>query len=154
MQVCAVIMANVSKQSMQIPIAIITDRTVKTEALIDTGAQDSFIDYQYVRKKKLPWLQRVNMEIDFNQGTLQIDPDKVNLTLVERLCNKWFPEQDKFTGRTLHTVQTKEEPKQVPANPKQDSGYAELPPSYHEMEEQEQDLILAYLSKVKGYSTE
>lgn len=196
---------------MRIPIAIITDRTVETEALIDTGAQDSFIDYRYVRKKKLPsrdlknpirvhnadgtanqqgtinkcvvleieagghrhllrllvtslgkeaiilglpWLQRVNAEIDFNQGTLQINPDKVNLTLVERLRNKWFPEQDKFTGRTLHTVRTEEELKQESTNPKQDSIYAELPPPYRETEEQEQDLVLAYLSKSKGYSTE
>ncbi|OJT04956.1 hypothetical protein TRAPUB_4259 [Trametes pubescens] len=29
----------------------------------------------------LPWLQRVNAKIDFNQGTLQVDPNKVNLTL-------------------------------------------------------------------------
>lgn len=47
-------MADTTKQSMRIPLAIITNRIVETQALIDTGAQDSFVDYRYVLEKKLP----------------------------------------------------------------------------------------------------
>ena len=47
----------------------------------------------------LPWLQRVNANIDFTKGTLDIDPARVNRTIVEHLRAMWFPDQDPFTGR-------------------------------------------------------
>ena len=47
----------------------------------------------------LPWLQHVNANIDFTKGTLDIDPARVNRTIVEHLRAMWFPDQDPFTGR-------------------------------------------------------
>ena len=47
----------------------------------------------------LPWLKRINPTIDFVKGTLSINPTHIRLTLSETLCSKWFPNEDKFTGR-------------------------------------------------------
>ena len=55
--VSPVIVADVSKQSMRIPISITCkDRTVKTNALIDSGTKGLFIDESFTRQSKLPLL--------------------------------------------------------------------------------------------------
>ena len=55
--VSPVVVADVSKQSMRIPVAITCkDRTVETNALIDSGAGGLFIDESFARKSKLPLL--------------------------------------------------------------------------------------------------
>lgn len=209
-------MADTTKQSMRIPLAIITNRIVKTQALIDTGAQDSFVDYRYVLEKKLPiqtlktpiralnadgtpnkqgtirncsileieagghrhlvrmlvtslgkekiilglpWLQRVNAEIDFTRGSLHIDPAKVNLQLSERLRQLWFPEQNHFTGRIMRKTiiedvledkahhQSEENSTAAQPDP-METPFTELPTPNNDHQEQcVDDLILAYLDK-------
>ena len=39
---------------MRIPITIHGDQTVKTKALIDTGAGELFVDYQFAKTQRLP----------------------------------------------------------------------------------------------------
>ena len=62
----------------------------------------------------LPWLKRINAKIDFTAGTIEVDPTRINLLLSERLRAKWFPERDKFTGRTRKKTTCEEAPDEEP----------------------------------------
>ena len=109
----------------------------------------------------LPWLKRINASIDFAAGTIKIDPSRVNLLPSEMLRAKWFPDQDKFTGRKLKKT-TCEDIQNEEVPPKKDENIPEErhiltdpePTSYEpvgisiaepEAGEEDQDLLLAYL---------
>ena len=49
-----VIVAQVSDQSMRIPVSIATDRTIETRALVDSGAGGTFIDGAYAATQNIP----------------------------------------------------------------------------------------------------
>ena len=104
----------------------------------------------------LPWLQRVNANIDFTKGTLDIDPARVNRTITEHLRAMWFPDQDPFTGRPKPV---EEEPDEETDKEDEDAT-TEVPvtePIYEniervtlsdvhpEEEPDDQDLLIAYL---------
>ena len=49
-----VIVAQVSDQSMRIPVSIAIDRTIETRALVDSGAGGTFIDGAYAATQNIP----------------------------------------------------------------------------------------------------
>ena len=56
--VSPVILANISNQSMRIPVTI--DRTVETPALIDSGAGGMFVDEQFARDNDIALTPLIN----------------------------------------------------------------------------------------------
>ena len=102
--VSPVIVTDVSKQSMRISVSITCeDRTIETNALINSGAGGLFIDESFVRQSKLPLLpiphsipvSNVNSTPNVNAtithkvtGDLAIAGDKQKLELLVMLLGK------------------------------------------------------------------
>lgn len=92
----------------------------------------------------LPWLRRINAQLDFAKGTLAIDPTKVNLSLSEQVHLKRLPKVNHFTGRPHENLR---------ATPIEDtharSTTIETPISITDPDDEnsKQDLLLAYLNQ-------
>lgn len=100
----------------------------------------------------LPWLQRVNANIDFTAGTLDIDPDKVVKTVVEHLREMWFPDQDPFTGRLREVVKEEDPMSETESEEDEDEeplyediGRVTTSDIKPEEEPGDQELLIAYL---------
>ena len=103
--VSPVVVADVSKQSMRIPVSITCkDRTVETNALIDSGAGGLFIDESFARKSKLPLLPIPHPIPVFNvDGT-----PNVNGTITHKVTGKLIVAGDKQKSELLATSLGKE----------------------------------------------
>ena len=103
--VSPVVVADVSKQSMRIPVSITCkDRTVETNALIDSGAGGLFIDESFARKSKLPLLPIPHPIPVFNvDGT-----PNVNGTITHKVTGNLVVAGDKWQSELLATSLGKE----------------------------------------------
>lgn len=92
----------------------------------------------------LPWLRRVNAQLDFKQGTLAIDPTKVNLSPAEQFRLKKLPKVNHFTRR-------RSEPPRVTPTEDTHARHTTVRNSIStedpDNENSEQDLLLAYLNQ-------
>ncbi|KAI0323662.1 hypothetical protein GY45DRAFT_1376154 [Cubamyces sp. BRFM 1775] len=90
------------------------------------------------------------------KGTLDIDPTRVNRTIVEYLREMWFPDQDPFTGRPKPVEEEPDEETEESDNDTiteapaiepvyKDIGPVTLSDVYPEEEPDDQDLLIAYL---------
>ena len=98
--VSPVVVADVSKHYMSIPVSITCkDRTIETNALIDSGAGGLFIDESFARKSKLPLLPIPHPISVFNiDGT-----PNVNRTITHKIMSDLIIAGDKQKSELLAT---------------------------------------------------